>query len=171
MSRFLAGATRPDWAADSIGANVGSAGGRLSCRRIVPIPFAACVAALDSWQLTVPGRELRFGPNALRGPAEHDHHLGTCRIEVRLARGPLRPPLRMRLDIDHWSATSSALELIPGRNVRRSAAYFRAAHRLLDSLIHALPEYVPAQQHPGRDAAGRPGPPVDARHGRGVHAA
>jgi len=138
----------------------------LSCRRIVPIPFAACVAALDSWQLTRPGRERRFGPNVLRGPAEHDHHLGTWRIEVRLARGPLRPPLRMRLDIDQWSATSSALELIPCRNVRRGAAYFRAAHRLLDSVIHALPEHAPAPQYPGRDAAGQPGPLVGVLEAR-----
>ena len=142
-------------------------GSPLSCRRIVPIPFAACVAALDSWQLTAPGGELRLGPNVLRGPAEHDRHLGTRRIEVSLARGPLRPPLRMRLDIDHWSASSSALELIPCGNVRRGAAYFRAAHRLLDSLIHALSEYVPVQQDLGHDAAGQPGSPVDVLKGRG----
>ena len=147
------------------GAAPAGQGSALSCRRIVPLPFAACVAALDSWQLTAPGGELRLGPNVLRGPAEHDRHLGTRRIEVSLARGPLRPPLRMRLDIDHWSASSSALELIPCGNVRRGAAYFRAAHRLLDSLIHALSEYVPVQQDLGHDAAGQPGSPVDVLKG------
>jgi hypothetical protein len=160
-----------NWAADSARADVGAASGALSCRRIVPVPFAVCAAALDSWELTVPGGELRFGPNVLRGPAEHDRRLGTYRIEVRLARGPLRPPLRMRLDIDHWSATSSALELIPGRHVRRSAAYFRAAHRLLDSFIHALPDCGPAQQYLGRDAAGRPSADEDGFNGRGHTAA
>jgi hypothetical protein len=74
----------------------------------------------------------------LLGPAERDHRSGTCRIEVRLARGALRPPARMRLDIDYWSATRSALELVPCQRVRPSAAYFAAGHRLLDSLIGAL---------------------------------
>jgi hypothetical protein len=65
---------------------------------------------------------------------------GTCRIEVGLARGPLRPPLRMRLDIDRWSPSSArtALELIPCQRVRPSAAYFRSGHLLLDSLACAL---------------------------------
>ena len=149
----------------------GIPGGRPSFRRIVPIPFAVWAAALDSWQLTAPGGELRFGTTVLRGPAEHDRHLGTCRIEVRLARGPLRPPLRMRLDIDQWSATSTALELIPCRKVRRSAGYFRAGHRLLDSLINALSEHVPAQQHLGRVAAGQPNAPEEALRVRGRIAA
>ena len=147
------------------GAAPAGQGSPLSCRRIVPIPFAACVAALDSWQLTAPGGELRLGPNVLRGPAEHDRHFGTCQIEVTLARGPLRPPLRMRLDIDHWSAGSSALELIPCGNVRPSAAYFRAAHHLLDSLVHALSEYGPAQKDLGHEAAGQPGSPVNVLKG------
>jgi hypothetical protein len=139
--------------AGSIGTDMGPAEGWLSFRRIVPIPFAAWAAALDSWQLTAPGGELRLGAGVLRGPAERDRHVGTCRIEVHLARKPLRPPLRMRLDIDRWSATSAALELIPCRSVRPSAAYFRAGHRLLDTLIDALPEHMLAQQHLGRGAA------------------
>jgi len=57
---------------------------------------------------------------------EHDRDLGTRRIQVRLARGPLHLPLRMRLDIDRWSASSTALELIPCRLVRPTAEYFRA---------------------------------------------
>jgi hypothetical protein len=52
--------------------------------------------------------------------------------------GPLRPPLRMRLDIDRWSPSSTALELIPRRRVQPTATYFRAGHRLLDSLTHSL---------------------------------
>jgi hypothetical protein len=54
-----------------------------------------------------------------------------------MARGPLRPPLRMRLDLDRWSSSplQTALELPPSRYVRPSAAYFRAGHLLLDSLI------------------------------------
>jgi len=147
------------WVADSTTPDAGSAGGRLSFRRIVPIPFAACVAALDNWQLTAPGGELRLGASVLCGWAEHDRHVGTCRIEVRLARGPLRPPLRMRLHFDRWSATCTALELIPCHSVRPSAAYFRAGHRLLDALTRTLPEHVPAQQHEARRApspAGRP---------------
>ena len=57
-----------------------------------------------------------------------------------MARGPLRPRLRMRLHLDHWSATSTALELIPCQRVRPSGAYFRAGRALLDSLAHALPQ-------------------------------
>jgi hypothetical protein len=77
--------------------------------------------------------------------------LGTRRIEVLLARGPLRSPVRMRLDIEPWSATATALELIPCQRVRPSAAYFAAGHRLLDSLTRTLPVRVPVQQHPDQD--------------------
>jgi hypothetical protein len=70
---------------------------------------------------------------------------------VRLARGPLRPPVRMRLEIEPWSPTATALELIPCQQVRPSAAYFAAGHRLLDSLTRTPPVRVPAQQHPDQD--------------------
>jgi hypothetical protein len=118
----------------------------LSFRQIVSIPFDTCLAALDSWQLTGPDGKLRLGHSLLLGPVERDHRSGTCRIEVRLARGPLRPPVRMRLEIDCWSATRTALELIPCQRVRSSAAYFAAGHRLLDSLISTLRVPGPAQQ-------------------------
>jgi hypothetical protein len=126
----------------------------LSFRRIADIPFDAYLAALDSCQLTGHDGELRLGNSLLRGPVERDHHAGTCRIEVRLARGSLRPPVRMRLDIDRWSATATALELIPCQRVRPSAAYFAAGHRLLDSLTRALPVRVPVQQRPDQGDMG-----------------
>ena len=44
----------------------------------------------------------------------------------------------MRLDIDRWSSSSTALELIPGRLVRPTANYFRAGGLLLDSLTRSL---------------------------------
>ena len=122
----------------------------LSFRRIVGIPFDACMARLESW-LTGYGDELRLGNSLLRGPIERDHHFGTCRIEVRLARGPLRPPVRMQLDIEPWSPTAAALELIPCQRVRPSAAYFAAGHHLLDSLTRPLPARVPAHQRPDQD--------------------
>jgi hypothetical protein len=122
-----------------------------SFRRIADIPFDAYMAALDSWQLTGHDGELRLGRSILRGPIESDHHLGTRRIEVLLARGPLRPPVRMRLDIEPWSATATALELIPCQRVRPSATYFAAGHRLLDSLTRTLPVRVPVQQRPNQD--------------------
>jgi pimeloyl-ACP methyl ester carboxylesterase len=82
----------------------------------VEVAFEDCVAAL--------------------GPVEHDRDTGTCWIEVLLPRGPLRRPLRMRLDIDRWWPASShtALELMPRGRVRPTASYFRDCHRLLDSL-------------------------------------
>lgn len=123
----------------------------LSFRRIADIPFDTYIAALDSWQLTRHDGELRLGNSLLRGPIERDQHFGTCRIEVRLARGPLRPPVRMRLAIDPWSPTATALELIPCQRLRPSAAYFAAGHRLLDSLTRTLPVRVPAQQRPDQD--------------------
>jgi hypothetical protein len=116
--------------------------GQLSFWRIVDIPFEACVAALDNWQHTGLGGEFGFGGSMLRGPVEHDCDTGTRRIQVRLARGPLRPPLRMRLDIDRWSSTSTAVELIPCGRVRRTATYFRAGHLLLDSLTRSLPQHM-----------------------------
>lgn len=117
--------------------------GPLSFWRIVPIPFAAWVAALERWQLTVRGGELRLGHSALRGPAEYDPPFGTCRIEVCLARGPLRPRTRMQLHIDHWSATASAAELIPCERVSPTAAYFRGGRALLDALTCALRTHPP----------------------------
>jgi hypothetical protein len=118
---------------------------RLSFRRILDIPFDACIGALDSWRLTGHDGELHLGKSFLRGPVERDRHSGTSRIEVRLARGPGRRPARMRLEIEPWSAGRTALELIPGQRVRPGAAYFRAGHRLLDSLTHALPTHAPAR--------------------------
>jgi hypothetical protein len=114
-----------------------------SFRRIVDVPFETCLAALDSWQLTGRGGDLRVGGSLLRGPVEHDRDSGACRIQVRLARGPLRPMLPMRLDIDRWSVASTALDLIPDGRVRPTAAYFRAGHLLLDSLARSLPQHVP----------------------------
>jgi hypothetical protein len=114
--------------------------GSLSFWRIVDVPFETCVAALDSWLRTRHGGELRFGGSQVLGPMEHDHDLGTRRIQVRLARGPLYPPLRMRLEIDRWSSSSTALELIPGRLVRPTAEYFQAGRLVLDSLTRSLPQ-------------------------------
>jgi hypothetical protein len=114
--------------------------GSLSFWRIVDVPFATCVAALDSWLRTRHGGELRFGGSQVLGPMEHDHDLGTRRIQVRLARGPLYPPLRMRLEIDRWSSSSTALELIPGKLVRPTADYFQAGRLVLDSLTRSLPQ-------------------------------
>jgi hypothetical protein len=118
----------------------GNTGAWLSFRRIVDIPFGTCVAALDSGQLTGPDRGPRTGPGQVCGPAEHDPESGTCRVRVRLARGLLRPPLRMRLQADHWSSAppQTALELIPCGRVRPSAAYFQAGHQLLDTLARSL---------------------------------
>ena len=119
----------------------------LSFHRIIDVPFGICVAALECWQHTGPGSELRIGQSQLRWPIEHDRDGSSCRIKVGLARGPLRPPLPMRLDINRWSPPSSrtALELIPGRRARPTAAYFRSGHHLLDSLTHSL-EHFPAPQ-------------------------
>ena len=136
-------------AADSTSADKYPVVGPLSFRRIVDIPYLTCVAALGSWQAEQHG-ELLVGQSMLSGPFERDGDSGTCRIEVRLARGPLRPRLRMRLDIDRWSATSTVLELIPCRRVRPTATYFRAGHRLLDALTHSLAAVrtaAPGQRH------------------------
>ena len=118
----------------------GSTRAWLSFRRIVDIPFGTCVAALDSGQLTGPEGGPRTGRPLVCGPAEHDPESGTCRVQVRLARGPLRRPLRMRLQAGHWSSAppQTALELIPCGPVRPSTAYFRAGHRLLDTLARSL---------------------------------
>ena len=120
----------------------------LSFPRIIDVPFEICVGTLESWLRTAQDGELRIGQSLLRWPVEHDHEYGTCRVEVGLARGPLRPPLRMRLEIDRWSASSSrtALELIPRQLVRPTAAYFRSGHLLLDSLTRSLLQHRPAQR-------------------------
>jgi hypothetical protein len=142
--------------------SAGPALGPGSFRRIVDVPFETCVAALDSRQRTEQGGEVRFGDSLLCGPAERDPGSATCRIQVRLARGALRPLLRMRLDIDRWSSSSTAVELIPGGRVRPTAAYFRAGHLLLDSLTRHLLQPLPAAQ--ARDTASQP--PVPAGAGR-----
>ncbi len=125
---------------DGMTTNMVPVPGSLSFWRIVDVPFETCVAALDSWLCTGQGGELRFGGSQLLGPMEHDRDLGTRRIQVRLARGSLHPQLRMRLDIDRWSSSSTALELIPCRLVRPTADYFRAGRLLLDSLTRSLPQ-------------------------------
>jgi hypothetical protein len=109
-------------------------------RRIVDIPFETCVAVAESWLGTVPHGDLHIGQTVLRGPIEHSRDSSTSRIEVRLARGPLRPLLPMRLNIDRWSgpAARTALELIPGKRIRPTTAYFRAGHLLLDSLTRRI---------------------------------
>jgi hypothetical protein len=129
-------------------AGTGRAAGRLSFRRVIDIPFETCVAALENWQRTEQDSELRIGRSLLRGPIEHNRDSGTCRIEVRLARGPLRPLLRMRLNIDRWSwpPARTALELTPCDRVRPTAAYFRSGHLLLDSLTRSLPRHTPGQR-------------------------
>ena len=143
---------------------------RLSFRRIIDIPFETFMAALQNWQRAEQDGELRIGQSLLRGLIEHDRDSGTRRIEVHLARGPLRPTLRMRLNIDRWSwpPARTALELVPCQRVRPTAAYFRAGHLLLDSLTHSVPrhtsaqrfEHVPVSQPPTRQGlprrSGRP---------------
>ena len=138
---------------------MGSAPVPLTFQRIVDVPLETCLAALDSCQ--EPEGELRFGESRLVGPVEHDRDTGTRRIEVRLARGRLRAPLRMRLDIDRWSSSSTALELIPGGRVRPTAAYFRAGHLLLDAVTRSLAQHVPAAA--ARDAASRARVPAGSR--------
>ena len=123
-----------------MGTSMAPALGSLSFRRIVDVPFETCVAELDSWLRTERGGGLRFGGSQLLGPMEHDHNVGTRRIQVRLARGPLYPMLRMRLDIDRWSSSSTAFELVPGRLVQPTADYFQAGRLLLDSLTRSLPQ-------------------------------
>jgi len=121
---------------------------RLSFRRIIDIPFGICMIALESWQPTGQAGELHIGQSLLHWPIEHDGDCGTSRIEVRLARGPLRPPLRMRLDVDRWypSSSKTALELIPCQRVQPTAAYFRSGHLLLDSLTQSLLQHFSAEQ-------------------------
>ena len=134
---FAGGAQR--WDSMSTGTGMSSGPGWPSFRRIVDIPFEECVAALESWQRDECGAGLQADHSRLRGPVKHDRDSGTCRVEVRLARGLLRPLLHMRLDVDCWSPQSrTALELIPCGRVRATASYFRSGHRLLDSLTHSL---------------------------------
>ena len=138
------------WAGESTGARTRLTAGSVSFGRIVAVPFGAWVAALERWQLTGHDRQLRLGQSLLRGPAGRDPQLGTCRVEVRLGRGPLRPPVRMRLDIDRLSAATTALQLIPCQRVRPTAAYFRAGHHLLDSLTSALLQPAAGRVQPAR---------------------
>jgi hypothetical protein len=140
-----------NWAEAGPGADTRSAVGWLSFRRIVDIPFDACLAAFESWQHTGQDGEPHPGHGLLHGPIERDRDSGTCRIQVRLARRPPRKPLLMRLDIDRWSSSQTTLELIPCQRARPTAGYFRAGHRLLDSLTHALP--VSAQNAPRTTSA------------------
>jgi hypothetical protein len=139
----------------SPGRDTGSGPGWLSFRRIVDIPFETCMATLEAWRREGHNGELQLGQSTLRGPIEHDRGSGTCRVQVHLARGPLRPPLRMRLDLDRWSRPSStALELIPCGHVRATARYFRAGHLLLDSLTHwlQLEQQIQALELPGGES-------------------
>ena len=120
----------------------------LSFPRIIDVPFEICVATLESWQRTGQEGELHIGQSRLRWPIRQDRDLGTYWIGVGLDRGPLRPPLRMRLNVGRWYPCSSrtALELIPCQLVQPTPAYFRSGHLLLDSLTHLLRQDLPAQR-------------------------
>ena len=118
----------------------------LSFPRIIDVPLETCMATLESWQRTGQDGELHIGQGLLRWPIEHDRDHDTYRIEVGLARGLLRSPLRMRLEIDRWSPSRTALELIPCQPVRPTADYFRSGHLLLDSLTRSLLQHGPAQR-------------------------
>ena len=122
----------------------------LSFPRIIDVPFEICVATMESWQRAARHGELRIGQALLRWPLEHSRDRGARQIEVCLAPGPLRPRVRMRLEVDRWSASSAmtALELIPCQRVRPTGAYFRSGHLLLDSLTHSL-RHQPAQPPQG----------------------
>lgn len=140
----------PDWLTGPAGpacAGTCSAVSWQSFGRIIDIPFEICVAALEGWQRMAQDSKLHIGQSLLHWPLEHDRNCGTCRIEVGLARGPLRPPRRMRLEINCWSPSPSrtALELIPCQRVRPTAAYFRSGHLLLDTLSRSLLQHLPAQ--------------------------
>lgn len=159
---------------DSMSAETGACCGAawLSFRRIVYIPFDACVAALEGLLREGNHGGVHVGQSRLRGPMNHDRRSGTCRVEVRLAQGPLRPALRMRLNIDGWSPppSSTALELIPCRRARANASYFRAGHLLMDSLIHSLQLEremqvldCPAGEEPETDAVGSSSRSADSR--------
>jgi hypothetical protein len=106
---------------------------QLSFWRVVKLPYPAWLAALDHWRLIASGTELWLGSGVLRGPAGHDPHFGTCHIQARLGRGPLRPPLRMRLEIDRWSPTATALTLIPCQRAWSTTSYFRAGQAAMAS--------------------------------------
>lgn len=140
----------------------------LSFWRVVHVPYPAWLAALDHWQLTAPGTELRLGPGVLRGPAGHDPQFGTCHVHARLRPGPLRPPVRMRLDIDHWSPTATALALICCQRAQPTTGYFRAGRHLLDTLTRAVAACPPAPTQAGvtppRPPAGQ-AEPTTARPG------
>ena len=112
----------------------------LSFWRIVDVPFETFVATVDGWLPTRHGGELWLGGSQLLGPMQRDGDVGTGRIQVGLTRGSLHPLLQMRLEIDRWSSSSTALELIPSRLVRPTADYFRAGHLLLDVLTGSLPQ-------------------------------
>ena len=94
--------------------------------------------------------------------------LGLRLADVQVAaRGPLRPPLRMRLNLDRSSRPSStALELIPCGHVRATASYFRAGHLLLDSLTRSLQleQEIQALDLPGGESpAATHGTPTPAK--------
>jgi hypothetical protein len=142
-----------EWRRQMGATRVGEAGSvaavmSLAFRRVVDIPVETFVAALQDWERTGQQSDLHIGHSRIRGPIEHDPDSGTFRIEVRLARGRLRPPLPMRLEVDRWtwSPARTVLELIPCKLVRPTAAYFRAGHLLLDSLTHLLPQHA-ARSH------------------------
>jgi hypothetical protein len=118
----------------------------LSFQLVADVPFDAFMAAVEK-RLTEHGGELRLGNGRLLGPAEPDQFFGTRRLEVRLGRGPLRPAVRMRLDIAPWSPAATTLELIPCQRVKPSAGYFAAGRRLLDSLTPAV--MTPVSRRPG----------------------
>ena len=119
-SRQPAASSSANWGEGGLSADMCSAVGWLSFRRLADIPFDACLDALESWQRTGQDSELHVRQSLLRGPIEADRDSGTCRIQVRLACRPLRRPLLMRPEIDRWSSSRTAVELTPYRRPAHS---------------------------------------------------
>jgi len=148
----------------SAGTGMCSAPAWLSFRRIADIPFEACVAALESWRLQGPDGELHVGQSRLRGLIEHDLGSGTCRVEVRLARGRCARccACAARRLLVLLAATQRA-RAHPVRARPVTASYFRAGHLLLDSLSRSLQleRQIQALDLP----AGQPSDPARAPRG------
>lgn len=137
---------------------------RMTFPRLLDLPFALCVAALQMWwRQEGVDSVLTVGHSRLMRPAVIGD-AGGWTVAVELGGRGARRRLPMELQIHRWSESTTLLDLIPRRRVWPSALYFRAGHALQDELRRGILTHSSLVAHvtpeAGRHAPALPPPPT-----------
>jgi hypothetical protein len=123
----------------------------ITFRRAVEVPFERSAAAMvEWWRESGHDGVLDIGCGRLAGPPGAEPAGGACRMEVRLRRGPLWPPVLADLELFPWLGTfGTQLTLCPRRTVHPGRHYFASGHQLLDAIVAVLERPAGSGPPPG----------------------